>query len=624
MTHPRRLAAFACALLCGVGSAHADEMAWDPLGPVPNPGGFTAAAADPDIDTRFWIADSSTVWVTTDGGRGFTPVFRMARGAGSSRGSQALEDDEDIVRDLDGFDPLDFDDTRDPWFEADRAARLDEDLDLAEATGLSDLIDASRLDEDGIAFETFDDAGSDEALVEDGDGPLGETSEDRLAAFSRTRFGVSRLRVIGDDVWICSSRGLWRVPRAASTLGAATEIRIGRRVAVNDVLKVKDDVLFVGTDAGLWRIDGAVAERSRGVEYDTVVFALVAHAGTVFAATSLGLQRGDEARGVFVRSAAGGRADGGLVDLVRLHDGRLLAVDGNRAYAYDGDGRSVVASWQVPGASRLASHPRGGLVAVGPRGPWRFDDRYGWNRMDISLPDRRLRDAIVGAPREADGGTPSALRVVGRGGAWRLVAEGVTPTAGQRLERAIGGALARRPALVALISRADEARALTLARIDAYAHRERLAWLLPTLRSRLVIGRQRDERLPFIPSLGVRTLDLVEVRPVDDHFEIMAFWDLMPAVQAALEASSSRIYEASRIIARDSQRRVRETLPPLYWSWNHAARRLWREPPRDTRAAISATLTVAHLEAQLHAASGGAFPVTTDPRELLFPPEPRP
>ncbi len=616
MSASRHLAVIsACLLALGgeAGAARAESFSWDPLGPVPNPDGFTAAAQDPTEAGRFWVADTSTVWVTADGGQSFSVVFRMARAAGSSRSSNALEDDEDIVRDLDGFDPLDFDgDERtlpdDPLNDPDDPdAVLDPDVDPA------------RLEEDGFAFEDAEE-GADAEMGGDPALDAGEPSEDRLLQFARSAFGISRLRVIGADMWICTSRGLFRVPRDAGTLGSATELRLGRRVAVNDVAAVGGELGFVATDAGLWRVEGGMARRSRGVEYDTLVFALVVHDGRLFAATSLGLQRGDVETEVLVRNTAGGRGDGGLLDVARLPDGRLVAVDGNRAFAYDADGRSVTESWQVPGAVRLAVSPGGGIVAVGPRGVWRLDGEYGWNRIDHDLRDRRLTDALLGDGSDAE---PN-LRVVGRGGAWRLIRGEAVATPAQRIERAVAAALVARPGLGVLIAKADEARALTLSRIDAFATRERLAWLLPTIQSRLVVSRQRDERRTLIPAIGERVLDSVQVQPLGDRIELLALWDILPAIQASLEPSRSRVYEASRILARRSQRRVRETLPPLYRSWAAAQRRLWQNPPKDTRTAIAATLDVARLEAQLRVVSAGAFPVTDNPRDLLFPPETSP
>jgi hypothetical protein len=194
-------------------------------------------------------------------------------------------------------------------------------------------------------------------------------------------------------------------------------------------------------------------------------------------------------------------------------------------------------------------------------------------------------------------------------------------TPAQRLERAMNRAFERRPTLGSVIATADARRVLTLDRIDGFATREQLAWLAPTVQVRFRAQQQRDERRTLVPAVGQRFLDMVEVEPQNNLFEVMAWWDLMPAVLASLDASRSRVYEAARIQARRNMRRVREAIPSLYRNWQQQQKAVWQTEYRTPREAVRAMLGVAQVEAQLHAMTAGAFPTTTDPASYFYPPE---
>ena len=598
-------------------AASEDDWSWDPFGPVGNTDGFTAIALDPTDPRVFWIAGSSSVWVTDDAGDTFTVVLHMSRSAGSGRASNPLEDDEDVNRDFDGLEPGDYDAESG---ESEYGAVDDFDPDEGMTEGES-------VDEEGLASEPEDTEGDLDTVNSD-ESPE-DLSEDRQAAFARASFGVSRLRVAGDHVWVCTSRGLWRLPRGARTLGEATELRLGRRFGVNDVLALADDRLLIASDAGLWLHERGLGRRVRGLEYDAVVTGLAQAGGRVFAASSLGLYGGDAESELFTRLSAGGRGGDGLLDVVvrtGTDDGaQVFTADGNRVIEWDLSGQATGAVWPVPGASRLAVAPDGAVWTVGPRGPWRWDGEAGWERFDETLSDRRLRDLAVG-PGPATSATDASpavatVRVVGVVGAWRLITGREVLTPAQRLERTIDRAIARSPDVMTLLAKADAGRTLTLEAIDAFTVRERLAWLLPLVEVRLMSTLQRDERRTLFPAVGQRLLDMVEVVPQGDFFQVMAWWDLMPAVLSSLNASRARTYENARIIARRNQRRVRETIPPLWRDWAARQRALWQGEPATTREAVRAILAVAQLEAQLHAVSQGRFPMKDNLRAYLHPDE---
>ncbi len=619
------------------------RWSWDPFGPVGNTDGLTAIAVDPDDPRVYWLAGTSSVWVTDDGGDTWSLVLHLSRSAGSSRASNPLEDDEDVARDFDGNEPGDFDSES-----SGSEYGVVEDFEPDEAP-----LEGEGVDGEGVAVAPDDTEGDLDTV--NADETPEDLSEDRQAAFSRTSFGVSRLRVSGDTLWVCTSRGLWGLPRSARSLGQATELRLGRRLGVNDALVYDADRVLVASDAGLWIHSRGLGRRVRGLEYDAVVTALVRVGDQVLAATSLGLYGGHPDDELFARLGAGGRGEGGLVDLVlgaSDSDGgrQLFAADGSRVYRYGLDGQAIGDAWPVPGASRLAVAPDGALWAAGPRGPWRWDEESGWARFDETLSDRRLRDLAVGpiiatqkigpAPK-ASGRKPGpaaapssgqvapgaaapaardlGVRVVGVAGAWRLIEGRTVLTPAQRLERRMDAAITARGDVATLLGHADAQRVLTLGAVDRFGTREQLAWLLPLVELRFMSTVQRDERATLFPSVGVRLTDMVEVAPQGDFFQLMAWWDLMPAVLTSLDASSARVYENARFIARRNLRRVREALPPLWRDWVARQKALWQADPPTTREALRALLGVAQLEAQLHALTLGRFPVSDSLSDYLHP-----
>jgi len=572
---------------------------WEPFGPPGNSDGLVAIEADAHDDNHFWVAGSSAVWVTGDGGDTFSVVFEAPRHRGSSRASHALDDDEDLIRDFDSFNPMDFDraDTlSEPWLGAD-------DPDMWSETGPSSATQIGDAEDD----EPDDDV----ELMEGAN--TEEVSEDRLNPFIRGRFGITRLRLIGADLWICTSRGLWRVARDARGLGKAKEVPLARRVGVNDVASVGPKLIVVATDAGLWLIGAGPSTRVRGIEYDTTVTAMALTRTHLFAATSRGLYRGDKAAGGFERLGGGRRSRAGITDVLATED-RVLATDGTQVFAYDGSGARLLSVSQVPGAQRLFRDGAARVWAVGEQGPW-VEGPDGWTRLGDGLADRRLSDGTNGCGRSDC--TRAPPRLVGAHGGWR----GARDLEHQQIRDVVAGlerAIARRPSLAALIAKAEAQRALTLGDVQSFASRERLSWLVPSLEVRVRAGTQRDAQMPFIAALDRRILEAVTVTPVQAEFQVMAYWDLMPAVLASLDASQSRVYEASRISARQTQRRIRETLSPLWRRWASEQQALWRDEPTSPRAAVRAVLQVAHLEAELHALTAGGFPMTEDTATYFF------
>jgi len=565
----------ACLALFTVGSTVTSaraQLAWEPVGPISTSVGMTAVATDPDDPKVIWLGSASSVWVSDDDGQSFNLVLQLSRASG-------------LVRET-GSQPID------PSDEEELQQQLEEELGELTEDELEDLPQ--------LQIDTEGDAGGrsseDEGFNEDGD-----FVEDRTGVVER--FGVVRLRVIGDKVHVCTSRGLFTLARSARRIGTGRELRFGRRIAVNDVAVSPDGQLWVATDVGLYNIgaDG-IGRLARGLEEDLEVRTVVLAEGRLVLATSRGLRFGSRTLDGFERFSLGGR-DSGLEDLLVEPEGRVLVSGADqvaRLLARPGETTLVEDIQQVPGASRLALGRDGTRWAVGRLGAWRWHPDEGWQRRSEGLFDRRLVDAAPGL-----GGT-AHLWVVGRSGAWRLVTEEarVYVSAAARLaEKALEGW----PSDDEVLRWATDARGVRLEEVDAWALEERLSWLVPRVELRFSWNRLRFEDYLFIPALDRRLLDRVDVRPRGDDWLVLARWDVMPALLVALDGSRS-IFETTRARARRQLERVREVVMPLYQTWTKKKIDEVTTEPKDVRAAVRDILMRQQLEADLHVYTQGRFP----------------
>jgi ligand-binding sensor domain-containing protein len=565
----------ACLALLAVGSAATSsyaQLAWEPAGPVSTSAGMTAVATDPDDPKVIWLGSASSVWVSEDDGQTFHLALQLSRASG-------------LVRET-GSQPID------PSDEEEVQQQLEEELGELTQDELEDLPQL-QIDTEGDAGGR---SGEDEGFNEDG-----EFVEDRTGVVER--FGVVRIRVIGDKVYVCTSRGLFTLARTARRVGTGRELRFGRRIAVNDVAVSPDGQLWVATDAGLYNVgtDG-IGRTARGLEEDLAVRTVVLAEGRLVLATSRGLRFGSRTFDGFDRFSLGGR-DTGLEDILVEPEGRVLVSGADqvaRLLARPGETTLVEDIQQVPGASRLALGRDGTRWAVGRLGAWRWHPDEGWQRRSEGLFDRRLVDVAPGL-----GGT-AHLWVVGRSGAWRLVTEAarVYASAAARLAET---ALEGWPTDDEVLRWATDARGVRLDDVDAWALEERLSWLVPKVELRFTWNRLRNEDYLFIPVLDRRLLDRVDVRPKDDNWLVLARWDVMPALLVALDGSRS-IFETTRARARRQLERVREVVLPLYQTWARKKIDEVTTEPKDVRDAVRDILLRQRLEADLHVYTKGRFP----------------
>jgi hypothetical protein len=575
------------------GSARA-ELVWEPVGPVPSTAGMTAVVSDPGDPQILWIASSSSVWVSDDAGDSFALVLQLSRATAIERESgegEQIEADPvgpDDPSALDAVNP-DGGDQIDPdtgeLYDPDDTDAVDANDDIDPLTGLPIAVGSQ---------DSADDADDADDAADDAGGDSGDSND---------RFGVSRLRVIGDKLFVCTGRGLWTVERAARRPGTGREVRFGgRRVAVNDALRDAKGRLLLATERGLIELgaDG-LGRRLVGSNDDVPVFVLGLLGERLVVVSRDGLR---VETNVGMVPLGIGSTRGITTDLLALGPDRVLVASTNHVTVVVAEAEKAAyteASWQVPGVMRLALGRDKALWAVGRNGVWEFSDESGWRRRDDGLIDRRLADV---APA---GAGASYLYAVGRGGTARLVPEQ------ERLWSARAHFQARRaldglPTAEETMTWAAKARPIQVGDAKSWETESSLAWLLPHAYFRVISTRKRVEDFQFIPAIGRRILDGVEVQPLNDEIRFEFRWDLMPAVLLALEGTDPAV-RAAELSARRGQTKVRNTVGPLYQTWVKKRVDLVATEFRSTRDAARELLTIQQLEADLYVYTAGNFPI---------------
>ncbi len=583
-----------CALMCLIAAPAHASLSWEPMGPVPTSAGMTAVVSDPEDSRILWIASNASVWVSDDSGESFNLVLQLSRSAASTRlvGAGVSVDIDGTV---DTGEPLAPDPTEDDdGNEVDPDALDEEGVIDDESTSIDPLTGEPILD--GIADDTN--------AIDTGAADLEETanaSETTTSEFGR--FGVTRLRVIGDVVYVCTGRGVWYVPRTVRRMGHAREVRLGRRIAVNDVARGPLNRLYLATANGLWSVDtGGVGRQIAGIRDNTEIYALLQVGPNLIVSAGDGV-RLMTADGIFQRLGLGlGRKI--VTDLVLVDNERFaLAAGGLIAVAVAAnDGLALVEnSWKVPGTTHVAPGRDGTLWAVGVTGAWRFDPETGWVRRSGGLIDRRVSSVAMSASGNAQ------LYLTGRAGAARLVPEAVrvwNKQAKRQAELVVRGY----PTSEETIKAAQDARGARLEDIEGWHTQRGLSWLAPRVVGAFRWDRRREEESLFIEALGRRILDDVRVIPEDDYFLVEARWDLAPALYMLAETQSGvRSFRGRALKAMES---VRETVGPLYQTWLKRRLELAGTHYDSVREYVRDYIGVQAAEADLYVYTHGAFPVT--------------
>ena len=564
-------------LLCAPPSAQA-TLIWDKASPSTERGSLVSVLSDPSDPQIAWVASETRVWVTDDGGLAWYLVAQIM--SSDLRDKGTLVDDED--------DEESNDDESDEEEE-------DEDVERFDDQEFSPIADP---EESEIRFNR------------------GTT----LRGLSNATPPVVRLRMIGDQVFLTGDRGVWAIDKEARTLGSAVEVRLGRAMAVRDLLQAPWGSVLVATSEGLREIsDSGLAGPTRGAlgERDTV--ALCRSGRYVVAATredGLWLMDSEGSRRVGLAGIQGPR------DLFTLPDGNVLVATSREVLIIDVPTGRAQQRWPLTSIERVGAGPKGRLWAIGPEGAWSWSAESGqdndsgqWTLQSEGMGDRRLKDlAIPATSPNRDKRSDVHLWVVGSGGAWRRVAERVW-IASQR-ERADDLPVDEQaPPVWELLEEANKARYVDRSHIEGMRSRGLWAATLPTLEVEYQYRIRREEDLLTIRDLDTNFVTQVQVYPNGHHVKVMALWDLYPVIWGFFETESpytGPTLAQESVRALQERARIRSAIVGLYTLWAQQ-RESWRQTKAPSaNAALKSILSLQHIEADLHVLTNRRFtPITT-------------
>jgi hypothetical protein len=576
---PRQLAVLAAlvAVLATPGDALA-ARAWDRATPTDLVGGLEAVAAHPTDPKIWWVSDGARVWATDDGGDSFGLVLRATGAKRFEREAAERRDDQERRR-----------------VAPDTSSSSSEDAFVDSFTATVDTTLAAL-------------AGDDESSQEESPRP---SRRSRIRATGRARIGEivqrvgSRLRLIGDRIFLCGAVGLWSAEASARTLGTDREHRFGRSIPVFDVAEDRHGKRWVATSEGLFVLqEGDRAMPTRGNASKDPVLAMQPLGRFLVGGNTDGLWIGDGHYIVRLGLLSGASMP---LDVLALDDTRVAVATGNEVWfvSFPEDGTPRVdGRWPVAGASRLAMSADGKLLAAGPMGLWVEEEPGQWTRSAEGMSDRRLRDVAGPAP----GGDAISL-VVSRAGSFRYITE-LAKLQADRGRAAMGtrieGASTSRDVVLAGYAM----RQASVDRVRGWRLSRSLAFLLPEIRLSYQSFRRRYEQGLLVDALDKVVLTDVRVTPGEDEIRVFASWDLYPLLFANPDfdtayGSGRMSNEIRRVL--DDRIEVQETVVPLYNRWVESRVKGRTHEFADTRAALKAEIARAHLEADLHALTGGAF-----------------
>ena len=554
------------------------NLIWDRASPATERGAIVAALSDPDDPQVAWVASETRVWVSDDGGLAWYLVAQIM-----------------------GLD------------QRDRAA--------------VDLEEQEEEDKEEGEEEEEEEESSDELFGEGSASPIADP-EGAETGFSRGRGQrgqgsrtppIVRLRMVGDQVFLTGDRGLWAIDRHARTLGSAVEVRLGRAVAVRDLVEAPWGAVLVATSEGLREInDSGLSRPIRGALGERDTLALCRSGSLVIAASA--------AEGLWLVDQSGSRRVGlaglqGPRDLVALEDGSVLVATSREVLRVAAKEGRALQRWPLTSIERVAAERSGRLWAVGPEGAWSFTpegaeapDSGQWTLQSEGMGDRRLRDVAVPSERGDEKTGDVYLWAVGRGGVWRRVPERVWLST--RRERAGDLRIEEgAPPVWELLDGAHQAHQVTRERIGQMRTRGHWAALLPSLEVEYQYRIRREEDLLTLTDLETNFITQVQVYPNGHHVKVMALWDLYPVIWGFFETDNpfsgpTIAQETTRSLSERAQ--IRRALVGLYTLWTQQ-REAWRRTQAPSaQAALKSIISLQHIEADLHVLSHRRFtPMTT-------------
>jgi hypothetical protein len=560
---------------CLMDSARAARV-WDRATPTDLVGGLESIVSHPTDPKVWWVSDGSRVWVTDDGGDSFGLVLRAtgARRARESARDEAREDQSRGGSQDRGSDPPALE-----GYESITDDLTEEHLE-AEALGLND----GELQPRRRSHRTR------------GKSALPELVE---------RVGT-RLRFVGDRIYLCGVVGLWSADSAARTLGTDREHRFGRSIPVFDVTQDRHGKRWVATSEGLFILaEGDRATPTRGNASRDPVLAIQVLGRYLVGGNTEGLWIGDGHYVVRVGLLSGSAMP---LDVLALDETRVAVATGDHVWVvrFPADRPpQVEGQWPVTGASRLALSSDGKLLAAGSSGLWVEERKGQWTRSSEGLTDRRLKD-VAGV---AKGGKAISL-VVSRAGAFRYISE-MAKLVADRGRGSIGPVIAGASTSRDVVLAGYISRGVSEDYMNNWKTRQVLSFLLPQVNLTYQTSRARYTSGVLVDSLEKIILTNVRVDPGEYDLRIFCRWDLgllffaNPAFEGGKWGSNSLV-NSTRLVLEDRVE-IRESVVPLYNRWVEARVKYATHSVADTKAELKRLIELQHLEADLHALTSGAF-----------------
>lgn len=530
---------------------------WQQAGPPGAGDGLSAIAVDQDDPNVVYFAGASTVWVSDDGGETFNIVVQLGR----ALTRRTTSDDSE-----------------------------DQDTDWEEAENDDD--DPAPLD------QTFDMSRNSATSLDEADGPQDRRAKKEASKVLAKQNSISRLRILGDRVYVCGARGLVSFPRQTRTYTVPRAEWMGRKEAVLDVAPRQGGGLWIATREGLHEFEPQGVSRAvPGMLGQGVVTRLLPDQ-TLMAASDSGVWTAAEQ--TFVREAVLPRRR--IIRDMILNRGNLWALTKDQLFRFDAktfDLREVITFY---GGRRLSIGRQGELWLAADSGIWTLGDSGSLEPSRTGLGQALFRD--IASTSEG----PHPLWVVGRGGAWRLTTEvqRVLSERARRIDSVVKGI----PSAYAVMEQIQRVHRIHSDQLSAWRSQMATAWLLPKVDLNYTPVRRRVEWLSFLPTLNTNVIDEVRILPLDDEFRVVAYWELSPPIFALLdrgEGSQASGFNEALKRSYTHTERLRRRTSPIYAAWLQALVKVRTSSPKNIRRALRERLELQRLSADLDALTGGHF-----------------
>jgi hypothetical protein len=530
---------------------------WQQAGPVGSTDGLTAIAIDPDDPQLVYFAAGSTIWISDDGG----DTFRIVANHGRSLRRRAVTESDETEADDDEFSEEAYDDP----------APLDQRFDLSGFPGSN---------------------------VEDQPAEKSRRRKDKVAAVAARLPSISRLRLLGDRVYVCGARGVSSFERSARSLTLTRAEWMGKKEPVFDVIGRAGGGLWVATAEGLQEVTPDGSARSVPGQLGQEIVTRILSAPHLLVASESGIWTGTPSG--FIRRAILPRRR--IIRDMALDRSDLWLLTQDQLLRFDLARMSLQEVISVAGGRRLTFGREGKLWIATDSGVWKLGAGSSLSPIRAGLRDANFNDIAA----TSDG--PYPLWVVGRGGAWRLTTEveRVLSARAREMKAAMEGF----PTAFEVLERAQWARRVHPDQVGDWRKRLATAWMLPQVRLTYIPIRRRIEWRSLLPSLGSHVIDEVRILPVDDEFRLIANWEVLPALFALLGRGGLDSVDIFNEQVKRSYRdveRIRRRVTPIYGAWLKAAIQFRTSRPANLRQAATARLALEQLSADLHALTGGWF-----------------